>query len=84
MGAAPAVRTDIGAAESRRPARRERDGRVPARLPAPADAPDGMGREAAARAAGMDRQTLGDRGGRFDAEGVIRNPGDRRRRPEDS
>jgi DNA-binding XRE family transcriptional regulator len=39
-------------------ARRERDGRVSARLLALASALDGMSRDAAARAAGMDRQTL--------------------------
>ena len=36
MGAALAVRGDIGAAELRRLARRERDGRVSVRLLAPA------------------------------------------------
>src|SRR3954470_6693106 len=45
-------------AELRVLARRERDGRVGARLLALANALDGMGRGAAARAAGMGRQTL--------------------------
>jgi hypothetical protein len=60
MGAAVAIRADIEAAELRRLPRRERDGRVAARLIALANALDGMGRGAAARAAGMDRQTLRD------------------------
>src|SRR5690348_16765364 len=51
-------------------ARRERDGRVSARLLAPANTLDGMSREEAARAAGMDRQTLRDWVHRYNAEGV--------------
>jgi transposase len=70
MGAPLAIRTDIEAAELRRLARRERDGRVAARLLALANALDGMSRAAAARAAGMDRQTLRDWVVRFNAEGV--------------
>ena len=70
MGAPLAIRTDLEAAELRRLARRERDGRVTARLIAPANALDGMGREAAARSAGMDRQTLRDWVIRFNAGGV--------------
>jgi transposase len=58
------------AAELRRLARRERDGRVAARLIALANVLDGMSREAAARAAGMDRQTLRDWVIRFNAKGV--------------
>jgi transposase len=57
-------------AELRALARRERDGRVSARLLALANALDGMSRDAAARAAGMDRQTLRDRVHRYNAEGV--------------
>ena len=57
-------------AELRATARRERDGRVGARLLALANALDGMSREAAARAAGMDRQTLRDWVHRYNAEGV--------------
>jgi transposase len=57
-------------AELRAMARRERDGRVSARLLALANALDGMSREAAARAAGMDRQTLRDWAHRYNAEGV--------------
>ena len=70
MGAALAIRCDIEAAELRRLARRERDGRVSARLLALANALDGMSREAAARAAGMDRQTLRDWVVRFNADGT--------------
>jgi transposase len=51
-------------------ARRERDGRVAARLIALACVLDGVSREAAARTAGMDRQTLRDWVIRFNAEGV--------------
>src|ERR671928_957720 len=57
-------------AELRARARRERDGRVSARLMALANVLDGMSRDAAARAAGMDRQTLRDWVIRFNAEGV--------------
>ena len=57
-------------AELRAMARRERDGRVSARLLALANAPGGMSREEAARAAGMDRQTLRDWVHRYNAEGV--------------
>ena len=70
MGAALTVRDDIEAAELRRLARRERDGRVSARLLAIAGVLDGMSRAAAARAAGMDRQTLRDWVVRFNAEGI--------------
>jgi hypothetical protein len=52
--------TDRDAAELRRLARRERDGRVSARLLALANALDGLPREEAARLAGMTGQTLGD------------------------
>src|SRR5437764_7431591 len=57
-------------AELRALARRERDGRVSARLLALANALDGMSRDQAARAAGMDRQTLRDWVHRYNAEGV--------------
>jgi transposase len=70
MGVPLAIRTDIEAAELRRLARRERDGRVAARLMALANVLDGMSREAAARVAGMDRQTLRDWVVRFNAEGT--------------
>ena len=51
-------------------ARRERDGRVSARLLALANALDGLPREEAARLAGMTGQTLGDWVHRYNAEGV--------------
>ena len=70
MGAPLAIRADIEAAELRRSARRERDGRVAARLIALASALDGMSRKAAARTAGMDRQTLRDWVHRYNAEGL--------------
>src|SRR5213080_3261910 len=57
-------------AELRELARREQDGRVSSRLLALANALDGMSRDAAARAAGMDRQTLRDWVHRYNAEGV--------------
>src|SRR3954452_10129421 len=68
-------------AELRALARRERDGRVSARLLALASALDGMGRAEAARAAGMDRQTLRDWVHRDNAEGLSdrRRPGPRPR-----
>lgn len=64
------IRTDIDVDILRRRARLERDGRVAARLLAIANALDGMSRAEAARAAGMDRQTLRDWVIRFNAEGV--------------
>ena len=64
------IATERTPAELRALARRERDGRVGARLLALANALDGMSREAAARAAGMDRQTLRDWVHRYNAEGV--------------
>lgn len=70
MGAAVAIRTDMEARSLRQQARRERDGRVAARLIALANVVDGMSREAAARSAGMDRQTLRDWVIRFNADGV--------------
>ena len=70
MPAALSIRTDRDAAELRRLARRERDGRVSARLLALANALDGLPREEAARLAGMTGQTLGDWVHRTNAEGV--------------
>lgn len=70
MGAAVVIRTDIPADELRRQARLEGDGRVACRLLALANVLDGLSREAAARQAGMDRQTLRDWVIRFNAEGV--------------
>jgi transposase len=70
MPAPLSIRTDRGAGELRRLARRERDGRVGARLLALANALDGLPREEAARLAGMTGQTLGDWVHRYNAEGV--------------
>jgi len=64
------IRTDRSPAELRRLTRRERDGRVSARLLALANALDGLPREQAARLAGMTGQTLGDWVHRYDEEGV--------------
>ena len=64
------IRTDHDAVELRRLARRERDGRVSARLLALANALDGLPREKAARLAGMTGQTLGDWVHRYNTEGV--------------
>jgi hypothetical protein len=61
------IREDRDAAEPRRLARRERDGRVSARLLALANALDGLPREEAARLAGMTGQTLGDWVHRYNA-----------------
>lgn len=70
MGVALAVRRDIPAVELRRLARQEADGRVGSRLLAIANVLDGMDRATAARAAGMDRQTLRDWVIRFNDQGV--------------
>jgi len=70
MGTALDVRGDIPVCELRRLARQEADGRVASRLLAIANVLDGMDRARAARAAGMDRQTLRDWVIRFNADGV--------------
>lgn len=70
MSAALVVRDDVEAAELRRLARHEGCGRVAARLLAIAGVLDGMSRAAAARVAGMDRQTLRDWVIRFNAKGI--------------
>jgi transposase len=67
---AVAIAKERTPAELRALARRERDGRASSRLLALADALDGMSRDEAARAAGMDRQTLRDWVHRYNAEGV--------------
>jgi transposase len=68
-------------AELRALARRERDGRVSGRLLALANALDGMSRDEAARAAGMDRQTLRDWVHRYNAAGEGLRDRPRRGRP---
>ena len=70
MPAPLSIGTDRDPAELRRLARRERDGRVSARLLALANALDGLPREEAARLAGMTGQTLGGWVHRYNAEGV--------------
>jgi transposase len=64
------IRPDRDPAELRRLARRERDGRVSARLLALANALEGLPREEAAKLAGMTGQTLGDWVHRYNAEDV--------------
>ena len=64
------IRADRDAPELRRLARRERDGRVSARLLALANALEGLPREEAARLAGMTGQTLGDWVHRYNEEGI--------------
>jgi len=64
------IRADLPPEELRRQARREIDGRVGRRLLAIANALDGMDRATAARAAGMDRQTLRDWVIRYNRGGV--------------
>ncbi len=54
------IRRDFSPAELQALAHREADGRVSRRMLALASALDGMSRTAAARSAGMDRQTLRD------------------------
>ncbi len=64
------IATERTPAELRILARRERDGRVGARLLALANALDGMSRAQAARSAGIERQSLCDAIKRFNAEGI--------------
>jgi transposase len=64
------IGSDLNSNELRRLARTEGDARVSRRLLAIAMALDGASREAAARCAGMDRQTLRDWVVRYNAEGV--------------
>jgi transposase len=68
--AAAAIRDDRKPGELRVLARRERDGRVSARLVALANALEGTSREEAARLAGMTGQTLRDWVRRYNAEGL--------------
>ena len=71
MGRAIAIRTDLGtAADLRRLAKQQSGQRAALRLLAIADAMDGMSRAQAARAAGIERQSLCDAIKRFNAEGI--------------
>lgn len=70
MPSALPSRADRSPAELRALARRERDGRVSARLLALANALEGRPREEAARLAGMTGQTLRDWVVRYNAEGL--------------
>ena len=67
---AVAIAKERTPAELRALARRERDGRVSARLLALANALEGISREEAARLAGMTGQTLGDWVHRYNEAGV--------------
>src|SRR3954463_13726738 len=64
------TRHELGAGDLRREARRGRDGAASPRGLAPALVLEGASREEAARAAGMDRQTLRDWGHRYNGEGL--------------
>lgn len=64
------IRADLSSEELRRLARLEPDPRVVRRLLALANALEGMSRAEAARAAGMDRQTLRDWVIRYNRDGV--------------
>jgi transposase len=68
--AALAIRTDRSPEELRSLAKAERDARIARRMLAIANALSGMSREAAARSAGMDRQTLRDWVVRYNADGM--------------
>lgn len=68
--AALAIRTDLSAEELRRRAKTSSDARMARRLLAIANALSGMSRQAAAEAAGMDRQTLRDWVVRYNEAGV--------------
>ena len=64
------TRRELGAGDLRREARRCRDGAASRRMLALALVLEGASREEAARAAGMDRQTLRDWVHRYNAEGL--------------
>ena len=70
MGVALKIRDDLGAADLRRAARREQDGRAAARMYAIANALEGASRAEAARLAGMERQALRDAVLRYNADGL--------------
>lgn len=70
MPVALAIREDVSAKELRLLARREKQRRPAMRMLAIANALDGMSRQLAAKAAGMDYQALRDAVARYNAEGV--------------
>ena len=71
MGRAITIRTDLGTAADLRRMAKQQSGRRPAlRLLAIANALDGMSRAQAARAVGIERQSLCDAIKRFNAEGI--------------
>ena len=70
MGAALPIADHHDASELRALARQEKDGRVASQMVAIANALDGMTRLAAARLAGMDRQTLRDWVIRYNEDGI--------------
>src|SRR4051794_18619187 len=73
------TRQELGAVELRREARRCRDTAASRRMLALALVLEGSSREEAARAAGMDRQTLRDWVHRYNAEGGLAGLRDRPR-----
>src|SRR3954453_13209768 len=75
------TRKELGAVELRREARRCRDTAASRRMLALALVLEGASREEAARAAGMDRQTLRDWVHRYNAEGLAGLRDRRRPRP---
>ena len=70
VGTALRIEEYHDATELRALARREKNGRAASRMVAIANALDGMSRMAAARSAGMDRQTLRDWVIRYNAGGI--------------
>jgi transposase len=70
MGTAVAIRDDLAPEALRRQARHESNRRAALRMPAIANALDGMSRAEAARLAGMERQALRDAVVRYNAEGL--------------
>ncbi|TVQ57250.1 MAG: helix-turn-helix domain-containing protein [Rhodobacteraceae bacterium] len=70
MGRALENRDELSAPKLRVRATREKKNRVARRMLAIANAPDGMSRAEAARAAGMDREALRDAVVRYNAEGI--------------
>ena len=68
------IRRDRTPTVLRKLAKGERDARITRRILAIANALDGMSREEAAQAAGMDRQTLRDWVIRYNEDGLVGSP----------